>query len=149
MSKDNPEPKERYNTNPELNKMREDVAERGYNLKIKSWIITGVSALIGVGIGALFMGTGLGAMALLAGGAVGLMAGGPIAEAFTMKDRKKLEIDEDMVNSYMSGKNYWGAGYREEVAEYGYGGEQVAAPRNNLPPRNQPQNPRNVPPGRS
>ena len=151
MSSGTPEPKERYNMNPELNKMREDVADRGYHLKIKSWIITGISALVGVGIGALFMTTPIGPMALLAGGAVGLMAGGPLAEALTMKDRKKLEIDEDMVNSYMSGKNYWGAGYREEVAEHGYGGEQVAAPRNNLPPRNQPHaghQPRNQPSGR-
>ena len=139
MSNGTPEPKERYNTNPELNKMRDDVANRGLNIKIKSLVITGVSALIGVGVGALFMTTPIGPMALIAGGVVGLMAGGPLAEAATLKDRKKLEIDEDMVNSYMSGKNYWGAGYREEVAEHGYGGEQVAAPRNNLPPRGQSQ----------
>ena len=84
------------------------------------------------------MTTPIGPMALIAGGMVGLMAGGSLSEALTLKDRKKLEIDEAMVNSYMSGKNYWGAGYREEVADHGYGGEQVSAPRNNLPPRTQP-----------
>jgi len=130
MSKD-PQAEARYNTNPELSKMKEDIADRNYNLQIKTWIISGITALVGVGIGALFMGT-IGPVGLLAGGALGLMAGGTIAEVMTMKDRKKLKIDEDMVDSYMGGKNYWGAGYREEVAEHGYGGQQVPAPRNNL-----------------
>lgn len=126
-----PEMRARYDTNPELTKMKEDIADRGYNLKIKGWIISGLTAAVGVGIGALFMGT-FGLPALIIGGGLGLMAGGTIAEVMTMKDRKKLAIDEDMVNSYNTGKNYWGAGYREEVAEYGYGGQQVPGPRNNL-----------------
>ncbi len=148
MAKDDKEDAIRYNANPELTKMREDVADRGYNLRMKGYIITGVSALIGIGLGALFL-TAVGPMALLAGGALGLMAGGPIAEMVTMKDRKKLEIDEDMVNSYMTGKNHWGAGYREEVAEHGYGGEQVAAPRNNLPRNPAGPQARNQPTGRT
>lgn len=129
-----PQTDPRYNTNPELTKMKHDIADRAYNLQVKSWIITGITALVGVGIGLLLMPAlpTLGIMVPIMGGAVGLAAGGTVAELMTMKDRKKLAIDEDMVNSYNTGKNYWGAGYREEVAEYGYGGPQVPAPRNNL-----------------
>ena len=126
-----PETEARYNTNPELSQMKEDIANRNYNLKIKTWVITGITTLVGVGIGALFMGT-VGFPALIIGGGLGLMLGGTVGDVLTMKERKKLAIDEDMVNSYNTGKNYWGAGYREEVAEYGYGGQQVPAPRNNL-----------------
>ena len=127
-----------YNANPQLTQMREDVANRGYNLQIRSWLITGVTALIGLAIGAAFLPV-VGPMALIMGGGVGFMAGGVAAEVINMKDRKKLAIDEEMVSSYMSGKNYWGEGYRKEVAEYGYGGEQVPAPRNNLPMRDRVQ----------
>ncbi len=143
---DAPEVVKPYDQNPDLVKMRQDIADRSYNIKIKSWIVTGISVALGLGVGALLMGT-LGPIALIGGAAVGMMVGGPIADALTMKDQKKLEIDESMVNSYMQGKNYWGEGYRKEVAEYGYGGEQVAAPRNNLPKGNPPQ-PRNTPQGR-
>ena len=141
----NPETQAPYNANPQLTQMREDVANRGFNLKIKKWAITGASILVGLGIGALFI-SPLGPIALVGGAALGLMAGGTISEVLTMKDQKKLAIDEEMVGSYMQGKNYWGEGYRKEVAEYGYGGEQVAAPRNNLPPRT--QQPRNTTPER-
>lgn len=122
----------RYNTNPELVKMREDIANRGFNTKVKAWMITGISIMVGLGAGALLVGA-MGPVALMGGAMAGLLVGGAIAEAVTLKDRKKLEIDEEMVSSYMQGKNHWGAGYREEVAEYGYAGEQVPAPRNNLP----------------
>jgi len=144
----NPETQAAYNTNPQLTNMREDVANRGFNIKVKGWLITGATALLGLGIGALFL-TAVGPMALIAGAGLGLMAGGTVAEIATMKDRKKLAIDEEMVGSYMQGKNYWGEGYRKEVAEYGYGGEQVPAPRNNLPPfADRAQSSRNTHPGR-
>lgn len=133
MNARTPENEARYNTNPELTKMKEDIADRGYNLKIKSWIITGLTAVAGAAIAGAIGGFAL--PALVIGGGLGLMAGGTIGEVLTMKERKKLAIDEDMVNSYNTGKNYWGAGYREEVAEYGYGGPQMPAPRNNLAER--------------
>lgn len=114
-----------YNANPELSKMKEDVAGRSYGLMIKNAAITALGVVAGVAVGALFTGTFLGPMALVAGGALGLMAGGGIAEMVTMKERTKLKIDEEMVQSYMSGKNHWGAGYRQEVAEYGYAGPQA------------------------
>lgn len=37
-------------------------------------------------------------------------------ELSAMKEQTKLKLDEEMVQS----KNYWGEGYREEVAEHGY-----------------------------
>jgi hypothetical protein len=145
MNQENP----RYNTNPELVKMREDVANRGFNIKVKSWIITGVVGLIGAAVGAFLLPVILpemaaaGGMAMImgamGGGIVGMGVGGAISEAVTTKDRKKLEIDEEMVGSYMQGKNHWGAGFREEVAEYGYAGEQAPAPRNSLPRAGQGQ----------
>ena len=131
-----------YNANPELSKMKQDISDRQYKLMIKSIVITGAVALIGAALGAMFLPVVLPFLAeagtfgliwsALAGGMVGMMGGGAVATMVTMKDQKKLAIDEEMLQSYMQGKNYWGSGYRQEVAEYGYGGPQLPAPRNNL-----------------
>lgn len=137
--------------------MKEDIANREYQLRIKALKIgavvmiagaliagIGVFGLMGLmaslngvpaagvvsgiagglaageGIGLFFCGAAMGAM-------FGLMAGIPIAELMTYKERTKLQIDKDMTQSYMQGKNYWGEGYREEVAERGYGGPRLPA----------------------
>ncbi len=123
-----------YNANPDLVKMRHDIAERNYGIMTKGMLISGIGAVAGAIVGALLLpeiligGAALGGMGMLVsafmGGVVGLMAGGAISHVVTMRDEKKLQIDEEMVGSYMQGKNYWGEGYRKEVAEYGYGGPQ-------------------------
>ncbi len=116
-----------YNANPELSAMKEDIASRNYWLTVKDAAIRMGSIAAGVVIGALLvpaLPAGLGVAALVGGGGIGLIAGGAIANVVTLKDRTKLAIDEQHISSYMSGKNYWGEGYREEVAEYGYGGAQ-------------------------
>ena len=115
-----------YNANEELVAMKHDIADRNYKLKIKEMLITGAMVVGGVALGALALPAipalaGMGAVTgAMMGGALGLASGGAVASLATMKDREKLKIDESMVDSYMSGKNYWGEGYREEVAERGY-----------------------------
>ena len=61
-----------------------------------------------------------GVMSAYLGGAVGLMLGGHAAHLSTLQDNEKLKIDEKYVDSYTQGKNHWGEGYRQEVAEHGY-----------------------------
>jgi len=115
-----------YNANPELSAMKEDVASRSLSLSIKSGLITVAAVAAGAAAGAMlfpYVGAGL-AFSAFVGGAAGLLASGPITEMATLKERTKLQIDEEMVQSYMAGKNYWGEGFREEVAEHGYAGPQ-------------------------
>jgi len=129
-----------YNANPELSVMKEDIAERGKQLVIKRMFITGLFVLAGAALGAFIVpslllapavagfaevGASLTAMntlmGVMMGGGAGMMAGGLIAGVATMKESTKLQLDSEMLQSYMSGKNHWGAGYRQEVAEQGYG----------------------------
>ena len=45
----------------------------------------------------------------------GAMAlGGAVTSMITLKEVKKLEMDEKFISSYMKAKNHWGEGYREE-----------------------------------
>lgn len=114
-----------YNANEELVAMKHDIADRAYGLQVKSWTLMGLTtvggALLGVLVAPMIPAlAGIGVMGAIFGGTLGLMAGGVVADIATMKDREKLKIDQSMVDSYMQGKNYWGEGYREEVAERGY-----------------------------
>ncbi|MFO0389622.1 MAG: hypothetical protein ACK502_07905 [Alphaproteobacteria bacterium] len=117
-----------YNQNEELVAMKQDIADRSYNIQVKKWMIGGLAIAGGVLLGTLALplvpflaaAKGVVGMGAIMGGALGFMAGGVAADMATMKDREKLKIDQSMVDSYMSGKNYWGEGYREEVAERGY-----------------------------
>ena len=114
-----------YNNNPELSAMKEDIADRSYNVKVKGWLVTAATVAGAAALGALALPAigilgGSAVMGALVGGAAGFALGGTVADLATMKDREKLKIDQEMVDSYMSGKNYWGEGYREEVAEKGY-----------------------------
>lgn len=109
-----------YNQNEELVAMKQDIADRSFGVRVKELGITGVAAVLG-GVAGYLLAPATGGMSILIGGALGMAAGGTIGSVMTMKEREKLKIDQDMVDSYMSGKNYWGEGYREEVAEKGYG----------------------------
>ncbi len=51
--------------------------------------------------------------------AIAMAAGGIIGSLITFKSAKRLQIDEQYLESRLQGKNWWG-GYREEVAEQGY-----------------------------
>jgi hypothetical protein len=83
--------------------MKEDVAQRNYNLNLKRMVITGLTALAGaVAAGFLFSGMG---MAIAVGGALGLMAGGGVAEIVTFKEKTALKIDEEMMQNYMHPRN--------------------------------------------
>jgi hypothetical protein len=110
---------EAYNKNAELSAMKEDIADRHFNLRIKKLAITGASIALGAAAGALLVGT-FGIPAVIAGAGIGFFASESVANMMTLKERTKLQIDEEMTQSYMAGKNHWGAGYREEVAEHGY-----------------------------
>jgi len=118
MSRPEEQPDNPYNA-PQLAAMKQDIADRSFRVR-----------MIGMAITALFAVAGIAAMFLLPGGAgmakpilYGALAlGGGITTLITMKEAKKLEMDESYLQSYMQGKNYWGAGYRQEVAEHGYAG---------------------------
>lgn len=133
-----------YNTNPELSTMKEDIAQRNYQITMKEVLIGGAVIAAGVATGgllgaAMMIGTEVIVIGAAVGGMAGLMGGAMIAGMSTMKERAKLKIDEDMVQSYTQGKNYWGEGYREEVAEHGYGGPQSPTFQGSPPPRNPKQ----------
>jgi len=107
----------------ELLAMKEDIANRKFNVRLKGMIITGLFAAGAIAAAFLIPG-GSEAAELLGGrGLLGLAlaGGGAITTLATLKEIKKLELDEEYLKSYMQGKNYWGEGYREEVAEKGYG----------------------------
>lgn len=102
--------------------MKEDIANRAFRIRMTGMIIT--AALAVAAIATAFL---LPAGVLSAGMAKPLITGvlalaGAITTLVTMKEVKRLEIDEQYLQSYMEGKNYWGAGYRQEVAERGYSG---------------------------
>lgn len=115
-----------YNQNEELVAMKDDIANRKFGLMLKEGLIMVGTVAGGAVLGAVAAPVVLGSAGAavtgaMVGGFGGLYGGAMAAEVLTMKDRTKLEIDNQMVESYMSGKNYWGEGYREEVAEKGYG----------------------------
>jgi hypothetical protein len=106
-----------FNKNAEMARMRDDVANRKFNIKIKGMLITGALMLGGFALLAVAPAL-LGAATPLIG--VALMGASAIAGLFTLKETKKLEVDEQYLQGYMQGKTHWGEGYRKEVAEHGY-----------------------------
>ncbi len=119
-----------YQENQELMAMKEDIAERKYRVQMTGLLVGGV--LIAAAIASVFffpaaagaiMNSGAGGAKLLITGLLGV--GAAITTMLTLKEVKRLEVDEKYVQSYMQGKNYWGEGYRKEVAEHGYGGVQA------------------------
>lgn len=124
-----------YNA-PQLMAMKEDIANRAFKIKMTGMVITALFAV--AAIAAMFF-----MPSLAAGGAktllsLGMAAGGAVASMITMREAKKLEIDENYIQSYMQGKNYWGAGYRQEVAEHGYGGPSLTMQGPPSSPRGKP-----------
>ncbi|MDX1975017.1 MAG: hypothetical protein SFT92_05015 [Rickettsiales bacterium] len=98
-----------FNQEANLQAMKEDIANRSFKIKVTGMVITGAFMLLA--FAGMFMGLGGVAAPLL--GLVGA-AGGAIAGLVTLKETKKLQIDEEFLQSRMQGKNWWG-GYREEV----------------------------------
>ncbi len=115
-----------YNANPELVAMKNDIANRKFRVQLIGMAVTGalvVGALATLffvpgAIGAVGTAGGASMAKLLVVGSMGVAS--TVTSLITMKEVKKLEMDEKYLQSYMSGKNYWGEGYREEVAEHGY-----------------------------
>ena len=128
MAERNPSP---FDSNPEIAAMRQDVADRAYNIKLKGMLITGGLALAGIG-----------AMFLIPGGApllsVAMLAGSGVSALFTMKEQEKLEVDRQQLESRIQGGN-WGKGhwngYREEVLERGDAALPPEAMGTSRPPR--------------
>lgn len=118
-----------YNANPELVAMKQDLADRKFKIKMKGFMI--VAALVAVGVIAAVGLASMGALPAIGGeagkwliqGAIGI--GSTVVTLSTMKEVERLEMDEQYIESYMQGKNYWGEGYRKEVLEHGYEGPQV------------------------
>jgi len=132
-----------YNVNPELTSMKNDIADRKFRIRMIGMAVATVFALTAlaavVAVPVLLPEIAATALPLakfvLAGG-LGLASAA--TTLFTMKEVKKLEIDEKFLQSYMQGKNYWGEGYREEVAEHGY---SIQAPHfQGAPPPNLSKN---------
>ena len=119
-----------YNANPELVEMKEDIAKRKFNLNVTQFVIGGLVLAATIAASIAFLPALLPASlaasgsGLMTAGMIGVYAGmftSAVATDFvTMKEREKLKIDEQYVDSYLQGKNHWGKGYREEVAEHGY-----------------------------
>lgn len=107
-----------FNQNAEMAAMKQNIADRAFNLKVKGMLITG--ALMLGAFALMFLApTLLGAATPLVG--LALTAGSGIAGLITLKESKKLAMDEQYLQTYMQGKNHWGEGYREEVLEKGWG----------------------------
>lgn len=116
--------------------MKEDIAERKFRVQMTGLLVG--AALITAAIASMFFFPAAVGQIMNASGGARLVTtallgvGAAITTMLTLKEVKRLEVDEKYVQSYMQGKNYWGEGYREEVAERGFGG--VQAPRG-LPSR--------------
>lgn len=122
-----------FNQTPDLDAMKQDIADRSYKIKIKGMLISGALAAVALGAMVLFP-TALGAATPLLG--LLALAGSGLAGLMTLKETKKLQIDEEFLQSRMSGKNYWG-GYREEVIQPG--GAPLSAPMLGSHPAATPQ----------
>lgn len=114
-----------YYSNEELVEMKQDIADRKFRVRMIGALVVG--ALIAAAIATLFFVPGAASTLFSAGPEVGklvmsgiLAVGAGITSLFTMKELKRLEMDEKYLQTYMQGKNYWGEGYRKEVAEHGY-----------------------------
>ena len=126
-----------FDLDPKVSAMKEDVAKRVFRLKTIEGIIT--LATMAVAAVAMFtflpaLATGGGLVAGIAKAAIplALTAAGGLASYATMKERKRLEIDESYLQSRMSGRNNWES-YREEVMEKGHGEAPQAALSPSLP----------------
>jgi len=114
-----------YNTNPELLAMKNDIADRKFRIRMigmavaTAFALTAFAAVVVVPVLVPeIAATALPLAKFVLAGGLGLASAA--TTLFTMKEVKKLEMDEKFVQSYMQGKNYWGEGYRQEVAEHGY-----------------------------
>ena len=108
-----------YNA-PQLMAMKNDIANRSFRIKMTGMIITALFAAAAVATIFFLPPGSFELIKPLLSVALGL--GGAVTTMVTMREAKKLEIDEQYIQSYMQGKNYWGEGYRKEVAEHGYAG---------------------------
>lgn len=108
-----------YKSNAELVAMKEDLANRKFRVELIGMAVTaafGIAAIASMFMfPALAAEGGKGMLTLAMWGASG------VTSLITLKEVKKLEMDEEFISSYMKAKNHWGEGYREEVAEKGYG----------------------------
>ena len=131
-----------YKSNEELMAMKEDIADRKFKVRMIGVLVT--SALVVGAIAAAFFLPGA-ASAVAGAGSGGVNAvlslvmgaGAGITSLLTMKEVKRLEMDEKYIQTYMQGKNYWGEGYREEVAEKGYSMSGSPFPKGAPPPPQQ------------
>lgn len=103
--------------------MKEDIANRKFNVRLKGLLIGGLFVVGALAAGFLVPGgmTAAGASGMKTLLSLGMLAGSAVTTLVTVKEMQKLELDEKYLESYMHGKNYWGEGYREEVAERGHG----------------------------
>jgi hypothetical protein len=109
----------------ELVAMKEDLADRKFKTQLVGYGITAALAVAGVAAfvfvpGASAMLTALGSEGTKAVLGAGALAAGTATSLITMKELKRIELDEKYLETYMAAKNHWGEGYREEVAEQGY-----------------------------
>lgn len=109
-----------FDTDPQTAAMREELADRQFNLKIKQGLFSLAGAAVGAGAG-FAIGDPVGGANIstaVLGGTTGLMAGGMVGDVVTTKDRTRLDIDRQIADARIQGQGWWG-GYHEQNAAHG------------------------------
>lgn len=104
-----------FNSNPEIVKMREEIASRAFRIKLVGTLLT-----VGLAVGALALmatGVGSGIGSLMLPAVVGL--GSALAGMVTFKATERLKVDREFLEARLHGRNHW-EGYVHEVVQPGY-----------------------------
>jgi len=123
---------------PQVAAMKDEVASREMGLKTKRGLFTIAGGILGVVGGAVIAPSLLpGAISELApmmlgqgmvmGGTLGLAAGGLVGDYVTTIEKKKLAIDERILEASIHNKGYWQA-YNTEVVQQNQIGQLPSPP---------------------
>lgn len=109
-------PNRPFEIDQQISVMKEDIATRTRNLKLKQMLVSGGFFVLGGALlaGTLFFGGGATAPIASMGGqlllGVGAVAGGAISSVVFAKEIKKLEMDEQFLEARLQGEvgnRYW------------------------------------------
>lgn len=133
-----------FNTDPQLAAMREEIASRELGVKTKRGLLTALGGIAGVvggmtlapsllpeGLAATGAGTAMALQGAMMGGGAGLVAGGAIGDYLTTAEKKRIEIDQRILDANIqniSNRGYWEA-YNAQVVQANRGNlGQLPAP---------------------